>query len=86
MEYVTAFFLGMFIELWIVLTIALCRNKYKRVKIERGNRLSKTELRSIEQASLALKGRGELSSFEKQKATAAMDKLVYGSDFKEVIV
>lgn len=86
MEYITAFFFGMFIALWIVCTIMLCRNKYKRKTIERGNRLTKSELKAIEEACLALKGMGTLPNVNVKKATAAMDKLVYGSDYKEVIV
>lgn len=76
----TAFFAGAAIALWIVGTIKFVKSAYN-TKIVRKIPLSRKELKEIEKASIALKKQGADA-----ETTAALDKLVYGSGIKEVIV
>ena len=80
MYYIEAFFAGAAIALWIVGTMKFAKTAYN-TKIVRKIPLSRKELKEIEKASIALKKQGA-----DKETTDALDKLVYGSGIKEVII
>lgn len=78
--YIEAFFTGAAAALWIVGSIKFLAGTGK-IKLVRKISLNRKELKEIEKASNALKKQGADA-----ETTAALDKIVYGSGIKEVII
>ena len=78
--YIEAFIAGAVVALWIVGSIKFLTGMGK-IKLVRKVHLTHKELKEIEKASIVLKKQGA-----DKETTDALDKLVYGSGMKEVII
>ena len=85
-NYIIAGFIGGAVAaLWIVGGIYFTAESAKR-KFRRECYLTKKEVREMEKASQELKKLGTLEGVDVESTTRALDRIVYSSDLKEVII
>ena len=86
MNYILAGFIsGAIVALWSVGGIYFLACSTKR-KIRKESYLTKNEIAELEKASRALKQIGKLDDVDVEGATKALDRIVYDSDLKQVII
>ena len=82
---ITGFIAGAFVALFTVLTVYFLACAAKR-KIRKETYLTKKEIAEMENASFELKRLGNIENVDVECVTKALDRIVYESDLKEVII
>ena len=82
---ITGFIAGTFVALFSVAGIYFLASAAKR-KIRKESYLTKKEIAEMENASFELKRIGKIENVDVECVTKALDRIVYDSDYKEVII